>query len=416
MRPNTATSVSGVAVCVSRRAACAVSELDAHSSRTCGCRYSTGVITSFSTGPFQGMDPDELQQRLASPARLAALRATGLLDPGTQSEVLDRLARLTARVLGVPSALVTLVDTEAQHFPGLYGLDNWAGAQRGTPLSYSFCQYVAGQNAALIVDDVAAEPHLRHNRAHTELDVAAYAGVPLRNSSGECLGAVCAVNTVPVHWTPEVVEILEDLARAATAEIELRSAVRELAEAQEQLQRLALHDPLTQLLNRRGFAEACRQHLALAQRSFTPFTLLVLDLDAFKGINDTLGHDAGDAALTEMADILRDLARDSDLVGRLGGDEFAVLLTGTSERFVSTFRARLDAALERRNGEPDRAYALKASVGSATWLPEYPASMATLHRLADEAMYADKRARQQAADAEGTPRAADDRSALNGSA
>jgi len=354
------------------------------------------------------MDPDELQQRLASPSRLAALRASGLLDPGTQSEVLDRLARLTARVLGVPTALVTLVDTDVQRFPGMYGMDNWAAAQRSTPLSYSFCQYVAGQNAPLIVDDVSAEPALRHNRGHTELDVAAYAGVPLRTSNGECLGAVCAVNTVPVHWSPEVVEILEDLARAATAEIELRSVVRELAEAQEQLQRLALHDPLTQLLNRRGFAEACRQHLALAQRTFAPFTLLVLDLDEFKVINDTLGHDTGDAALVEMSEVLRDLARDSDIVGRLGGDEFAVLLTGTGDRNVATFRARLEAALAARNSAADRAYALKASVGSATWLPEYPASMATLHRLADEAMYADKRARQQ--------QSGPGPSALNGSA
>lgn len=353
------------------------------------------MITSFATGPFQGMDPDELQQRLASPARLAALHASGLLDPGTQNEVLDRLARLTARVLGVPTALVTLVDTEVQRFPGLYGLENWAGVQRSTPLSYSFCQHVAGQNAPLIVDDVASEPYLRQSRGHTELEVAAYAGVPLRASNGECLGAVCAINSVPVHWTPEVVEILEDLAQAAMSEIELRSAVRELSEAQDQLRRLALHDPLTHLLNRRGFAEACRQHLALAQRSITPFTLLVLDLDAFKVINDTLGHETGDMALVEMADVLRELARDSDLVGRLGGDEFAVLLTGTGERNVATFRARLETALAQRNAAPDRAYALVASVGSATWLPEYPASMATLHRLADEAMYADKRARQQ---------------------
>jgi len=105
------------------------------------------------------------------------------------------------------------------------------------------------------------------------------------------------------------------------------------------LQRLALHDPLTQLLNRRGFSEACRQHLALAQRSFAPFTLLVLDLDAFKCINETLGHETGDAALTEMADVLRDLAReqglgvlavfhDLDLAARYS-DRIAVVAGGT---------------------------------------------------------------------------------------
>ncbi|MBL0938239.1 MAG: sensor domain-containing diguanylate cyclase [Gemmatimonadaceae bacterium] len=354
------------------------------------------MITIFNTGFADLVDADELQGRLADPSRLKALRASGLLEPGAQSQVLDRLARLAARLLGVPAALVTLVDTEAQHFPGMFGLDNWAAAQRGTSLTYSFCRYVAGQNAPLIVADASQHPTLRESRGHTELDTTAYAGVPLRTPKGDCLGALCAINSVPVEWTAEQVEILEDLAQAAMAEIELRSTLRELANVQDELHRQALHDALTGLLNRRGFAECARQHIALAQRTFAPLTLVMVDLDGFKTIKDTLGHDVGDVALTEMAALLQDVARDSDVVARLGGDEFAVLLTGTAATAATQFRARLESALTAFNAGSERRFALRASTGTATWLPEYPSSLATLQRLADEAMYADKRARREA--------------------
>jgi diguanylate cyclase (GGDEF)-like protein/PAS domain S-box-containing protein len=97
-------------------------------------------------------------------------------------------------------------------------------------------------------------------------------------------------------------------------------------DAERRLAHLADHDPLTGLLNRRGFDQALGRQLAHARRYGTGGSILVLDLDGFKEVNDTLGHKAGDRVLVEVADLLRTNTRATDVVGRLGGDEFAVLL------------------------------------------------------------------------------------------
>jgi diguanylate cyclase (GGDEF)-like protein len=353
----------------------------------------------------QGTAPpatDALHARLTSPTRLAALRASGLLD-GAANPVLDRLSRLVTTLLGVPVALVSLVDDRRQHFAGLAGLGGWAGEERGTPLSHSFCQHVVASDATLLVGDASAHPLVRENLAFTELGVMAYAGVPLRTAEGETLGALCAIDTAPCRWRPEHVAVLEDLAAAAMAEIELRSTSHALVATQdrllaahERLREQSVRDELTGLLNRRGFGEQARQHLALAQRTNAPFLVVAMDLDGFKAINDTLGHDAGDEALVEMAVVLTQTCRASDAVARMGGDEFVALLTNAGAAEAELARARLRAAVAARNAMPDRDYALATSIGIAAWQPDAPTPLAALLRDADQAMYEDKRARRAA--------------------
>lgn len=104
------------------------------------------------------------------------------------------------------------------------------------------------------------------------------------------------------------------------AEIEALRLRAELAEA------AADHDVLTPVLNRRGFIAAMKSAMAFCQRHGTPAVLLYLDLDGFKGVNDRLGHAAGDAALVHVANLLAANLRESDNVGRLGGDEFGLLM------------------------------------------------------------------------------------------
>lgn len=96
--------------------------------------------------------------------------------------------------------------------------------------------------------------------------------------------------------------------------------------AEEQLQQLANHDPLTGLLNRRGFEAELERQATLVERYGPAGALLLLDLDHFKQVNDTLGHSAGDQLIVAIADVLRRTVRDSDVVARIGGDEFAVIL------------------------------------------------------------------------------------------
>ncbi len=339
-----------------------------------------------SAGRAGSIDP-----RITVPARLAALRATGLLD-GASNAVLDRLTRLVTRLLDVPVALVSLVDDRGQFFPGLTGLGGWAGEQRSTPLSHSFCQHVVASESMLIVTDAAAHPLVRDNGAHKELGVVAYAGVPLRGDDGHTYGALCAIDTTPVTWTDEQLAILEDLASAAMAEIELRATIKSLVATQVKLQSLVSRDELTELLNRRGFADYANRYLALAERAQAPFLVVALDLDDFRAINDTLGHEAGDAALIEMAALLRSTCRASDLLARLGGDEFVLLLANSGVDEMHRVRERLLEVLEHRNQQVGVERRLSVSIGIAVWTPEDPKSLPMLQRLADEAMYADKRA------------------------
>ncbi len=123
-------------------------------------------------------------------------------------------------------------------------------------------------------------------------------------------------------------------------------------------------DPLTDLLNRRAFEARSNQELKRAARDGTPVSLLMIDANRFKSINDTWGHAAGDAALKAIAAGLRGNLRPYDLVARLGGDEFAALLPGLDERSARALVPRLEAAIAAQpSGHPG---ALHVSIGSAT--------------------------------------------------
>lgn len=113
----------------------------------------------------------------------------------------------------------------------------------------------------------------------------------------------------------------------------------------EQLQHLANHDPLTDLRNRRSFEEALETQVAHARRYRDPAALLMIDLDHFKALNDTLGHQVGDAALASAATVFRRALRDSDTIGRLGGDEFAVILPKADEAAARCVADKLAAEL-----------------------------------------------------------------------
>lgn len=264
-------------------------------------------------------------------------------------------------------------------------------------MSYSFCQHVVTRDEALIVEDARTDALVADNLSTIELDIVAYAGVPLRTTDGHTLGAFCAIDSVPRNWTAEQLSVLEDLAAAAMAEIEMRSTMRTLMDSEERLRQQAMRDPLTGIYNRRGFSDVARQHLALAQRSRQPFSVVALDLDAFKHINDTFGHDAGDEALVEMAAELAAAARETDIVARLGGDEFLVLLAGTDRENAEHFVSRLQTRLRVLNESGHRDFSLASSMGVAAWTPGNPLSLTHLLHEADLAMYEAKRERRRLA-------------------
>jgi diguanylate cyclase (GGDEF)-like protein len=155
----------------------------------------------------------------------------------------------------------------------------------------------------------------------------------------------------------------------------------------------ATTDPLTGLLNRRAFLDEVQRHVARLDRENAAGSLMFVDLDAFKAVNDRLGHAEGDKVLVQLADLLRRLVRPGDLIGRLGGDEFAVWLSGAdhltaAERADSLCKA---APIELQALLPEAFPNLGVSIGIATRRAGSHEPIADLTRRADMAMYEVKR-------------------------
>jgi diguanylate cyclase (GGDEF)-like protein len=160
---------------------------------------------------------------------------------------------------------------------------------------------------------------------------------------------------------------------------------------QRRLIRQALHDPLTGLPNRELFADRVGQAIRTADREMRPAALLLLDLDRFKDVNDTLGHHHGDQLLVEVGQRLFGALREADTVARLGGDEFAALLPGATAEGAGAVADKLRAALQQPLSIDGVALDLDASVGIAVY-PEHGNDAAELLQHADVAMYVAKQA------------------------
>jgi diguanylate cyclase (GGDEF)-like protein len=174
------------------------------------------------------------------------------------------------------------------------------------------------------------------------------------------------------------------LVRSGTLSIEL----------QGELQQLASEDPLTNLANRRGFMPLLEHQLAIALRQGEPLSVLFIDLDGLKAVNDRFGHAFGDQMLQETAAILRDTFRTSDVPARMGGDEFCVLLPGESSEGGEIGVQRLTRSVQTANRLPGRPYPLSLSIGLATFDPDHPRKAEELIAEADRQMYERKRAKQ----------------------
>ncbi|WP_018151091.1 sensor domain-containing diguanylate cyclase [Leeia oryzae] len=172
----------------------------------------------------------------------------------------------------------------------------------------------------------------------------------------------------------------------------LLTDITERKKTEERMLYLAFYDPLTALPNRLLFQERLQQALFQQSRYGAPFSLLFLDLDNFKQINDTLGHDVGDALLKQIAKRLFNAVRESDTVSRIGGDEFLIILHGISSSKEAEIAAQklLDALKTPINiGQ----HALQASVSiGVTLVPQDGTDATTLRKKADLAMYQAKAA------------------------
>jgi two-component system cell cycle response regulator len=183
------------------------------------------------------------------------------------------------------------------------------------------------------------------------------------------------------------IDEMELLARV-NVHYRLANTIRKLEASQKLLAIQATTDPLTGLRNRRSFFEKADELVGFYQRYKTDLSLLMIDIDNFKRINDTLGHEGGDVVLTRFAEILSSMAREVDFVARIGGEEFAVLMPDTRRLGAAVLAERTRAAIENSPISYNQtSHKITASIGVATLSAEGVASISELINIADNRLY-----------------------------
>jgi diguanylate cyclase (GGDEF)-like protein len=258
----------------------------------------------------------------------------------------------------------------------------------------TFCGAVVAGEAPRFSTEVEQESGWAHALRATGFPWRSYISVPLTGPDGTVLGTLCAgareaVNPAVEGLLPDVELAADLLATVLSYELRLEQEARRA----EQAEAVAERDALTGVGNRRAWDGALAAEEARAQRLGSTASVLVVDLDGLKALNDTRGHEAGDALIVQTAQVLRAHLRPGDVLARLGGDEFAALLP-TADRVAA-------AAVLTRLRDGLGAAGVHASLGAAT--RRAVTGLGTAWREADAAMYADKNARAgQAAQAAAT--------------
>jgi diguanylate cyclase (GGDEF)-like protein len=311
-----------------------------------------------------------LRSRLSRADTLAevtrAVNAT--LDP---ERVADAIVACAAEWLPVSAWVVYADDNTGTRTLGVRGVSS---ALEGDAAAVG--QWVLKHGRACMAGDVGAD-----DRFEAQASVAAL-GFPLE-CRGQVVGALVGLDRMAASREPAfAAATLSALLRALEpGGIALDNAIRvQRAEA------LSVTDDLTQLYNSRYLTQVLRRETKRASRSGRPLSLLFIDLDGFKSINDTFGHLYGSRALVEAGALIRQCARETDVVARFGGDEFALILPDTGSEGAAAVGERIRERVNAHKFLPGLDIHLTVSVGVAT-LPDVAASAEGLVQAADEAMY-----------------------------
>lgn len=260
--------------------------------------------------------------------RLLALSRYDLLD-SEEEEQFENIVALVRQILQVPICAVSLVDRHRQWFKARRGLP-----VRETPIEMSFCRYAIRDSVPFMVPDALEDPRFRNNALVTgEPFIRSYLGSPLRTPDGYNLGSLCAIDTKPRTFADHEISILNSFAKVVMDELELRQ--------------VASSDGLTSVLNRRAWMEAAGKEIKRRARNGSPLSLAIMDIDRFKSVNDTHGHQAGDLVIQALAALGMDTMRETDVFGRYGGEEFVLLMPEVGIDAARSAAERLRVGFER---------------------------------------------------------------------
>lgn len=275
--------------------------------------------------------------------RLRDLYGYSILDTPPEPGF-DRITQLAATIFAVPVSTLAFADSNRHWFKSHRGV-----AALEMSRFMSFCDETIRGDAVFVVPDAASDPRYRDAPfVAGPPQFRFYAGAPLVTPRGVRIGSLCILDTRPrFDFCDSKRSILAHLAETAVEMLEARSRQIELARCTHEIAHLAHHDSLTGLCNRRFLGVLLRD----AVDRLKPGEQIVvhyLDLDGFKGVNDSFGHTIGDQLLCQVADRLRATLEPDDHAARIGGDEFAVLQTGPhAASKAADFAAELIEAVAR---------------------------------------------------------------------
>jgi diguanylate cyclase (GGDEF)-like protein/PAS domain S-box-containing protein len=277
-----------------------------------------------------------------------------------------------------------LLSGAAPHLPDFYS-KAIHGVRIG--MGVGSCGTAAYLGQRVIVEDIQTHEYWKpYTQLAEAANLRACWSEPIISSRGKVLGTFAVYHAHPQSPLPKDIERIGFAANVASIAIENRQAY-------EELELRAYSDYLTGLANRRYFLEQAESELARVQRYGSPLSILMLDVDYFKHINDTYGHKVGDLVLQKLASVCKATLRDVDVVGRIGGEEFAVILPETANVAAAEAAERLRAALAAAEVPLSERDPLRftVSVGVVT-LGAAGASVDTLLNQADQALYLAKHA------------------------
>lgn len=324
-----------------------------------------------------------------------------LFEEGTAAGTVEAAGKLLAKATG--EAFRT--ERAAVYLVGSDGRIRWAvgvgmSEQMNDDLSLNLVGKVAAEspiwqamqqcNGPVLVGDVY-EAEVRAGGFASIMGLRSFVAMPLMSASGPVGIVICGDPGVTRHWTGNDHSLAQQMAMEGGLIVD--SARMRQAEQQHmaELTRQAYHDALTGLPNRTQLMERAGQEVEVATASGGRIALLLLDLDGFKRVNDTVGHHAGDVLLHAVGQRLQAVIREHDVVARLGGDEFAILLArDPDEATASAVAERIHARL----CEPIDIEGLEVRVGASIGIAlfgDHAADVPALMRAADAAMYGAKR-------------------------
>ena len=248
---------------------------------------------------------------------------------------LERVARIAAAIAGASGAAVHVIDDTRQ-----YRIAGFGAPLGESPRQDSLCRPVVESGRPISTPDAVLDGRFAYSPAvRGDEPVRYFSATPLTTSDRQVLGTICVWDTAARAVDEAVNASLGDLADVVVEHLELNRAVRMYAEE-------ALTDALTGLPNRRLLLDTLQRQIARHRRAGLDVTVVMLDLDDFKPVNDELGHEAGDLVLETVGRRLQAAMREDELAARIGGDEFVLVLLASADEAVEAVRRALAAISE----------------------------------------------------------------------